>query len=830
MPDNETAARPIVLITGAAGDIGRSLTRALRRDYFVVGVDLVAAEEADASYEIDLTSSDSVRRVLDDVATAHGRTFAAVIHLAAYFDFSGEHSPLYEKVNVGGTRNLLEALQAHEVERFIYSSTMLVHAPARAGGRIDEDSPLGPRWVYPQSKADSEAAIEVHAGNIPYTLLRLAGLYDDMTAVPTLAQQIARIYERNYKSHLFSGDMRAGQAFVHKEDMIDAFVRVIEKRRELPRRHALLIGEARSESYEALQNRIGELVHGEREWRTFVLPGLMAKAGAWLEEKTEPLIPDDFDHGEKPFIRPFMIDLASDHYELDISRAQHLLGWRPRHAIMDGLEALIANLKADPAAWYRANKITPPDWIDAAAELGEDVEAIRRRHESAYAAEHQRHLWAHLLNVALGFWLITSPAILGYASLGMTVSDIGAGIVLIVLASLSLSPRFAWARWATAVVGLWLMFAPLVFWSTSAAAYLNGTLVGMLVIGFAALARPAPGISPVAALTGPVTPPGWNNNPSAWFQRLPIIALAFVGFFISRYLAAYQLGHIEAAWDPFFGGLHPGRTGTEDVITSDVSEAWPIPDAGLGGIVYALEILVGLLGAAERWRTMPWVVALFAVMIVPLGIVSITFIIIQPIIIGTWCALCLMAAGAMLLQIAYAANEFVATGQFLGRRRALGRPALKIFFVGDTESAEAADLQRQNAAEDDFRQSPMAVLRASLGTGVSVPWNLALCILIGVWLMFTRVTLGHDGALANWDHLVGALVITIATIALGEVVRTVRYLVVPLALLLFVTPFAYSADGISIVASFIAGAALIALCLRRGPVRGDYGTWNGKIV
>jgi hypothetical protein len=43
----------------------------------------------------------------------------------------------------------------------------------------------------------------------------LAGLYDDHTAVPTLAHQIARIYERDMHSHLYSGNLEAGQSLVH---------------------------------------------------------------------------------------------------------------------------------------------------------------------------------------------------------------------------------------------------------------------------------------------------------------------------------------------------------------------------------------------------------------------------------------------------------------------------------------------------------------------------------------------------------------------------------------------------------------------------------------
>ena len=71
-------------------------------------------------------------------------------------------------------------------------------------------------------------------------------------------------------------------------------------------------------------------------------------------------------------------------------------------------------------------------------------------------------------------------------------------------------------------------------------------------------------------------PLGWTYSPSTYSQRLPIVFLALIGFLASRYLAAFQLGHIDAVWDPFFG------QGTERIITSYVSEAWPIPDAGVG--------------------------------------------------------------------------------------------------------------------------------------------------------------------------------------------------------------------------------------------------------
>lgn len=806
--------KPLVLVTGASGNIGAALCRSLERDYRFIGLDKKPSKEAFDSIECDLTSADSTNAALEKLRKGYGHKLAAVIHLAAYFDFTGKDSPLYAQVNVKGTEHLLEALHGFEVGRFIYASTMLVHEAACPGKKITEETALGPKWAYPQSKLETEEIIRAKHGRMPYTILRLAGVYSDETAVPTLSCQIARIYEREAKSHLYAGDQMAGQSFIHQEDMVDLFARVLEKRAALPRGNAILAGEDSVMGYRALQNRIGALVFGEEEWKTIGIPPLIAKAGAKLEWHMEPLMPDSIDRGKKPFILPFMIDMASDHYDLDIARARELLGWRPRHNIHDGLAKLVGNLKKDPLAWYEKNQIVPPDWVNAAPPRS-NADRLRSRHEAEYRRLHRENLWAPFMNMGLALWLMTSPATLGYSSGWLAVSDIGSGILLLVLSFLSLSWQWGMARWAAAAVGFWLLSAPLVFWADSAAAYLNGTLVGMLVMAFAVLWPPVPGISPVAAGTGPAVPQGWGYSPSSWLQRLPVIGLAFIGFFVSRYLAAYQLGHVDGIWEPFFAGARENpRNGTEEIITSSVSQAWPVPDAGLGALTYALEILTGMIGASNRWRTMPWLVILFGILIIPLGVVSITFIIIQPIIIGTWCTLCLIAAAAMLLQIPYSIDEVVATVQFMMRRKKAGRPLLLVFFRGDTDKGTEAE------RAGDFEQPPLRVLKNAFSGGVSFPPNLVLCILLGIWLMFTRITLGAGAEMADADHLIGALVITIAVTAMADMARIVRYLIMPLGAALLVTPFIYGAGDEAAVASIICGVLLMAASYGKGRVAG----------
>ena len=817
--------KPIVLITGAAGNIGRSLASALADAYTVIGLDKPGEEADFPLFEIDLTKEESIAATFARFRKKYGSRIASVIHLIAFFDFSGEDNPLYETVNVEGTRRLLRALQDFEVEQFVYSGTMLVHAPGTPGVPINEDQPIEPGWAYPKSKAAAEEAIRVEHGGIPYVLLHLAGLYDEKTSVPTLANQIARIYERDVQSYVYSGSTSVGQSTLHRDDMLDAFRRTVDGRKKIPSGMVVLIGEQDAMGYGTLQDELGYLIHGAEDWPTLRVPKTAAAVGAWAQDKIEPLVPDSLDQGERPFVKPFMVRMADDHYELDISRAREMLGWEPRHRLKHELPAMIAALKKDPEGWYKANRLTPSPEIAEAVEAGKHPEQLRARHEAKVRDEHRGDRWAHFTNIALGIWLLTQPPMIGVEEVWLARTEIVLGAALILFATLALSWRMGWARFVCAAIGALVMAAPFLFWTTNSAAYLSDTLVGALIFGFAICTRPNLGPSPLAAMAGPELPPGWSFNPSSWTQRLPIIVLALVGLQVSRYLAAYQLGHVDSVWEPFFMGSPDNpRNGTEEIITSSVSEAWPVSDAAVGGYTYVLEILTGIIGSRTRWRTMPWLVILFGLMIAPLGITSIFFIIIQPIVIGTWSTLALIGAAAVLIQIPYSLDELLATLQFMRRRVMAGRSWLRVFLFGDTDEGETGP------SPDEFDRKPTDSLRGMWTGGVSLPWNLAAAAAIGVWLMFTRLTLGADGTMANADHLIGALALTVVSLAAAELSRALRFLLIPLGAALLITPFVYNADAVQIIASMACGVALIGLSLRRGAIRERYAGWQKLIA
>ena len=347
-------AKEVIIVTGSCGRIGTAVVKKLGETYPIVGFELLKAIYACSAEElvpVDLGSDESVHQAFNHIRNFYGNKITAVIHLAAYYSFKEEHSDLYDKITVKGTERLLNELKDFEVGQFLFTSTMLVHEPTEPGHPITEKSPVVPRWAYPASKVKTEKLIHEKRGKIPTVILRVAGVYDDQCHSIPISHQIQRIYEKQLESSFFAGDITHGASFIHMDDLVDAIALAVEKRKTLPPETVLLIGESRTLSYDELQRKISMILF-HKEKKTYSLPKWLAKMGAWVQCKL-PL-------REPPFIQPWMINLADDHYELNIGLAEKLLGWAPKKSLEKTLPVMIHDLKMDPATWYKKNGLSMP--------------------------------------------------------------------------------------------------------------------------------------------------------------------------------------------------------------------------------------------------------------------------------------------------------------------------------------------------------------------------------------------------------------------------------------------------------------------------------------
>ncbi len=412
--------------------------------------------------------------------------------------------------------------------------------------------------------------------------------------------------------------------------------------------------------------------------------------------------------------------------------------------------------------------------------------------------------WTPFATMFLGAWLLVSPGTFGYLGSALGTSDIICGILLIIFGwGMRRCPSSLIYSIPT-LIGVWLQFAPLALTIPQAVGYLNNTLVGVLVILFSAI---------LARHDEPKTsaiPKGWSYNPSAYAQRFPVIFLTACCWFLARYLSAYQLGFIDTMWEPFFG------MGTIDVITSDISKEFPVSDAGLGAFAYTLEFLLGCHGNRNRWQRTPWLVLSFGLLVVPVGLVSILLIILQPLAVHAWCSVCLLTAIGMLIMIVFTLDEVAASLQLLKRGRRSGMPFWDLLWYGLREDHEM----------DDPRDLPMSAPSSKLFKvfflGCGMPLNLLVSALLGVVCMMMPAYMGFDGIMADIDHVAGAFIVVFSVLSMAEIARKSRFILWLLAIALIVSNLVLD-SGISILLHLILGVLVILFAYRQGKIKEKYG-------
>lgn len=158
-----------VLVTGGAGFIGSHLTRAL----LARGEQVVCLDNFNAFYDpvrkrvnvapfLDRPAYTLIEGDIRDAATVEG-VFArhrpdSVAHLAALPGVRPSvHSPaLYEQVNVGGTVNLLQAAATNKVRTFLLASSSTVYGAAARVPFREDDPAICPLVPYAATKRAAE--------------------------------------------------------------------------------------------------------------------------------------------------------------------------------------------------------------------------------------------------------------------------------------------------------------------------------------------------------------------------------------------------------------------------------------------------------------------------------------------------------------------------------------------------------------------------------------------------------------------------------------------------------------------------------------------------
>ena len=153
-------SKPVVLVTGANGEIGRTLLQRMHTDgrYRVVTVDLTPLPEKYRAFCLETYAGNIMDRYLLDQIAAH-HEIEVVFHLAALLSTRGERDPdLAHQVNVEGTLHLLRMAQNQSARlgrpvRFLFPSSIAVYGmpsveAKKKAGRVREEDWNVPITMY----------------------------------------------------------------------------------------------------------------------------------------------------------------------------------------------------------------------------------------------------------------------------------------------------------------------------------------------------------------------------------------------------------------------------------------------------------------------------------------------------------------------------------------------------------------------------------------------------------------------------------------------------------------------------------------------------------
>jgi nucleoside-diphosphate-sugar epimerase len=320
-----------ILVTGGTGFTGKALVRRLLNEgHQVIALDnkegLKTQELREWGAEVvigSVTDREIVRKCMKGVNV--------VQHLAAAFREMNVPNSYYDDVNVGGTRNVLEAAWDEKVSKFIYCSTCGVH------GNVDnppgnEDSPIKPADYYQRTKYEAEPLVLEYAKKgMPAVILRPAAIYG-----PGDPERFFMIFKRVASGRFLM--FGSGKTLYHPlyiDNLVDALILAMQPGKG--NGQAYLIADEEYVQIEDLVNRAAKALGVSVAIPHFpVWPVIVV--GHIVEKLCKPF-------RISPPIFPRRVDWYRQNRSFSIEKAKRDLGYTPKVGLDEGLKRT--------AEWYR---------------------------------------------------------------------------------------------------------------------------------------------------------------------------------------------------------------------------------------------------------------------------------------------------------------------------------------------------------------------------------------------------------------------------------------------------------------------------------------------
>lgn len=327
------------LVTGATGTVGPTLVNAL----LAQGVQVRLLSRHPVSPGL---FPDSVEPITGDITDPGAISTAlagvsVLFHLAAKLHVANptpEMRAEYERVNVEGTRVLVEAAQAAGARRVVLFSTVSVYGPTGLEP-VDENSPPHPDTIYAETKLRAEeialSARDLNSGEPLAAVLRMAAIYGPRMKgnYATLVNALSR------RRFLPVGNGKNLRTLIFDRDAVTAAV--------LAARHPFAAGQifnVSDGSVHSLRDIIAAIcaAMGRRPPRGFVPLGAARLAAAAADSALAVT-------GRSPRLTK-VVDKFTETVAVRADRIQQELGFQPKYDLKRGWQETTRDLRRKPAS------------------------------------------------------------------------------------------------------------------------------------------------------------------------------------------------------------------------------------------------------------------------------------------------------------------------------------------------------------------------------------------------------------------------------------------------------------------------------------------------
>ncbi len=344
--------QPGIIITGATGFLGNRLVKYLHRKYRIFALGRRTPEKARTFqspnvhwFQVDIGHFDPLREVFSQIREMGGAEL--LLHLAGYYDFTGEDHPEYTHTNVIGTRNVLELSVPLELKRFFFTSSVAACPFPEAGQTITEETPPTAPPPYSQSKRKGEEMMYEYQDRIPTCIVRLAAIFSNWCEYEPLNNFLETWFANSWNSRILGGKGQWAIPYLHVRDLLAFYLRVIE--RCCDPNESLMVLQASPDGatthlelyQEATRNFYGSVRS------PIYVPKPMAQLGINMRQGLGRVT------GKMPFERSWMGNYIDQQLNIDASLTRQRLDWEPHQKlnILDCIPAMVHNMGSDPEEW-----------------------------------------------------------------------------------------------------------------------------------------------------------------------------------------------------------------------------------------------------------------------------------------------------------------------------------------------------------------------------------------------------------------------------------------------------------------------------------------------